>query len=159
MEPLLISDSTLTIVGTVVTLVGTGVTVWQASKAREYKEQIKFDVRKINLASVSERLKRAQEEIRRLPTSSQSTARGVRPNELIKNTREHFDVALGTLDANGPDASARTKLVAAQNNLNSYELSWNAGDVKPQCAHELQAQVQDVISILGSTIFKLEGKA
>ncbi len=153
------SDSIVTVVGTVVTLLGTAVTIWQASQARTYKRQIKFDVRKINLAGVADRLRRAQDEIRRLPTSSQSVPRGVRPNELIQKTREHFDLALGTLDASGPDADTRSLLAGAQTCLNSYEASWNSGSPNPQHAHDLQSKVQDVVSLLSSTIFQIEGKA
>lgn len=153
------ADSIVTIAGTVVTLLGMIVTIWQASQVRKYKNQIKSDVRKINLTNVSEKLKRAQEEIRRLPTSSQSVPRGVRPHEIIKSTREHFDLALGTLDANGPDKGTRSLLVEVQKSLNSYEISSNAGNIDPGCAHELQEKIQDVISLLISTIYKLEGKA
>lgn len=153
------ADSIVTIVGTSVTLLGMFITIWQASQVRTYKKQIKSDVRKINLTGVSERLKRAQEEIRRLPTSSQSLPRGIRPTELIRTTREHFDLALGTLDANGPDGDTRSLLVVAQNSLNSYEISWNSGNINPACVHELQEKVQYSISKIVSTIYKLEGKA
>lgn len=152
-------DSIVTIIGTLVTLLGMGITIWQALQVRKYRDQIKSDVRKINLTGVSERLKRAQEDIRRLPTSSQSIPRGVRPTELIRATREHFDLALGTLDANGPDRGTRSLLAVAQNSLNLYEISWNSGTINPACAHELQEKIQDAVSQLGSTIYKLEGKA
>lgn len=153
------SDSIVTLIGTVVTLLGMAITIWQASQARDYKNQIKFDIRKINLANVTERLKRAQDEIRRLPTSGQAVPRGVRPIELIHKIREQFDLALGTLDSAGPDAGVRGLLVEGQANLNAYEISWNAGSPNPQDVHELQAKVQDAVSILSTTIFQIEGKA
>jgi len=149
----------ITVIGTVVTLFGMLITIWQASQARSYKDQIKFDIRKINLSNVIDGLKRAQDEIRRLPTSVQSVTRGVKPIELIHKAREQFDIALGTLDSVGPDAGVRTMLVEAQAKLNAYEISWNAGNPNPQNAHELQAKMQDAISILSSTIYQMEGKA
>lgn len=153
------SESIVTITGTVVTLLGTAVTIWQTSQARGYKNQIKFDIRKINLSNVTERLKRAQDEIRRLPTSSQAVPRGIKPNELIQKIREQFDIALGTLDAAGPDAAIRTLLVQGQCNLNSYEMSWNQGNPNAQDVHDLQSKMQDAVSILSTTIYQLEGKA
>lgn len=152
-------DSIVTLTGTVVTLLGMGITIWQTSQAKDYKDQIKFDVRKINLTNIADRLKRAQDEIRRLPTSAQAVPRGIRPNELIQKIREHFDHALGTLDAAGPDASVRAILVEGQTNLNSYDISWNSGKPKAEDVHELQAKIQDAVSNLNTTIYRLEGKA
>lgn len=155
----LTGDSFITISGSIVTLFGMGITIWQASQARDYKNQIKFDIRKINIANVAERLKRAQDEIRRLPTSMQSVPRGLKPTELIQKIREQFDIALGTLDATGPDSSVRELLVQGQENLNSYEISWNSGNPNAQDVHELQSKMQDAISTLSTTIYQLEGKA
>lgn len=153
------SDSIVSIVGTVVTLLGTAITIWQTTQARSYKNQIKFDIRKINLVNVNERLKRAQDEIRRLPTSSQSMPRGIRPNELIQKIREQFDIALSNLDATGPDAAIRGLLVQGQDNLNAYEISWNGGNPSALNVHELQGKVQDAVASLSTTIYQLEGKA
>lgn len=153
------SDSIITIVGTALTVFGTVVTIWQASQARNYKNQIKFDIRKINLANVTDRLKRAQDEIRRLPTSAQALPRGIRPTELMHKIREQFDMALGTLDAEGPDANVRKLLVEGQAQLNNYEISLNAGSPAVQTVHELQSKMQDAISNLSTTINRIEGKA
>ncbi|MHC2065890.1 hypothetical protein ACYFX5_00315 [Bremerella sp. T1] len=149
----------VTVVGTVVTLAGTAVTIWQATQARTYRNQLKSDIRKFGLTTVIERLKRAQDEIRRLPTSNKNKARGVRPQELIQKIREHFDHALGTIDAGGPDASLRSLLTGGQTKLNSYEVSWNAGDPAAEDVHELQAKMQDAVSELNAIIYQLEGKA
>lgn len=153
------SDSIVTLTGTVVTLLGMVITIWQAKQARSYKNQIKFDIRKINLANVTDRLKRAQDEIRRLPTSAQAVQRGVRPIEFIHKIKEQFDIALGTLDASGPDAAVRGLLVQGQSHLNAYEISWNIGNPNPQDVHELQAKMQDAVSTLSRTIYQMEGKA
>lgn len=152
-------DSAITVAGTLVTLFGMGITIWQASEARNYKNQVKSDIRKINLVSVTDSIKRAQDEIRRLPTSIQALPRGVRPNEIIQKAREHFDNALGTLDLTGPDAAVRLLIGEAQKKLNSYDISWNSGKPNPQDVHELQANMQDAVSNLSTTIFQIEGKA
>ncbi|MDD2769130.1 MAG: hypothetical protein PHT19_10360 [Methylococcus sp.] len=153
------SDSIVTIVGTAVTLLGMAITIWQASQARSYKNQIKFDTRKINITNVAERLKRAQDEIRRLPTSATSKERGVQPVEIIRKIRENFDIALSTLDATGPDANVRALIVEGQGNLNSYEISWNFGKPNAQDVYDLQSKMQDVVSVMSNTIYEMEGKA
>jgi len=155
----LTTDSAITLSGTAVTLIGMAVTIWQAYQARNYKAQIKFDIRKINLSNVNERLKRAQDEVRRLPISIQNVPRGIKPPELIHKIREQFDIALGTLDAVGPDSSVRQLLVEAQSKLNSYEIDWNSSSPNASDVHELQIKIQDAISTLNTTIFQLEGKA
>lgn len=152
------SDSIITIIGTVFTLLGTAITIWQTSQARAYKKQIKFDIRKINLSNLSERLKKAQDEIRRLPTSLQGVPRGVKPKEIIQKIQEQFDIALSTLDASGPDAKVRLLLAEGQRNLNSYEISWNSEEPSAQNVHELQSKMQDAVSILSKTIYQIEGK-
>ncbi|BFI46378.1 hypothetical protein YKD1_27970 [Yersinia pseudotuberculosis] len=53
-------DSIVTITGTLITLLGMGVTIWQVTKALNYKDQIKLDIRKTNLTNIADRLKRAQ---------------------------------------------------------------------------------------------------
>lgn len=153
------TDSMITLIGTVVTVIATGITIIQARKAKNYKEQIKFDIRKINLSGSSERLKRAQDDIRMLPTSSSNLPRGLKVNELILNIKSHFDFSLGVLDSNGLDGDIRSILTNAQNKLNSYELGWYSGNINPSDTHDLQSLVQDAISQSGTRIFALEGKA
>ncbi|MCI0551772.1 MAG: hypothetical protein L0287_12530 [Anaerolineae bacterium] len=152
-------DSQITLAGTIVTLLGMAVTIWQAAQARTYKNQIKFDIRKINLSSAIDRLKRTQDEIRKLPTSAANIQRGIKPNDLILNIKAHFDFALGVLDAKGPDGDIRSLLSEAQSKLNSYEASWNQGAPNAQDVHDLQSRVQDAVSQTHSRIFQLEGKA
>ncbi|MGM3161008.1 hypothetical protein ACS25C_09490 [Dickeya undicola] len=151
-------DSIITIVGTIVTILSMVITIWQASEARTYKNQIKSDIRKINLTNISDSLKRAQEEIRKLPTDSQDIKRGMRPTELIRKTREHFDIALSTINSNGPDGNIRTIIIEAQERLNSYEISMNGGSPNPQDVHKLQAKIQDAVSITSTAIYQIEGK-
>jgi len=154
----LTTDSVITLTGTIVTLLGMSVAIRQASQARNYKNQIKFDIRKINLSGVIERLKRSQDEIRKLPTST-SIPRGIKANELILNIRSHFDFSLGILDASGPEKDIRLILGEAQQKLNSYETSWNNKNPSAENVFELQALIQDAVSQANSRIYLLEGKA
>lgn len=141
-----------------VTILSMVITIWQASEARNYKNQIKSDIRKINLTNISDSLKRAQEEIRKLPTTSQDIKRGMRPIELIRKTREHFDIALSTINSHGPDGNIRAIIIEAQKRLNSYEISMNGGNPNPQDVHELQGKMQDAVSVTSTAIYQMEGK-
>ena len=118
-----------------------------------------FDIRKINLSNVVEKLKRAQDEIRNLPTTERQAPRGARTRETIRNIKGHFDAVLGVLDAKGPDSDIRGVLGDAQNNLNLYENSWNDGSPDAEQAHSLQSLVQNAVSQSNSRIFELEGKS
>ena len=152
------TDSIITIVGTAVTVIATIITIYQAKKAKDYKEQIRFDIRKINLSGSSERLKRAQDDIRKLPASTNSASRGIKILELIPNIKSQFDFALSAIDSSGPDKDIRLVLTEAQNKLNNYELGWNTKNINPSDLHDLQSLVQDAISQSNSRIFALEGK-
>jgi hypothetical protein len=154
----LTSDSIITITGTIITVISMFVAVWQARQAKDYKEQIKFDIRKINLSGASERLKRAQDDIRRLPISSQGATRGIKVGDLIHNIKSQFDFSLSVLAPDGDDKDIRTVLTTAQNKLNSYEASWNTGSPNSQDMNDLQSLVQDAIAQSNSRIYQLEGK-
>ncbi|AIE71151.1 hypothetical protein HR38_22685 [Klebsiella michiganensis] len=82
----------------------------------------------------------------------------MRPIELIRKTREHFDLALSTINANGPDGNIRTLIIEAQKRLNSYEITMNEGSPNPQDVHELQSKIQDAVSITSTAIYQMEGK-
>lgn len=135
------------------------VAIFQARAAKNYKEQIKFDIRKINLSGSTEKLKRAQDDIRKLPASTSAVPRGIKVPELIPNIKSQFDFVLGVIDSNGPDKDIRLVLTNAQQKLNSYELGWNTNSLNPSDLHELQSLVQDAIAQSNSRIYILEGKA
>jgi hypothetical protein len=155
---ILTSDSIITIIGTFITIAGTAVTIQQAIQTKKYKEQVKFDIRKINISGSVERLKRAQDDIRRLPTSNQSNARGLKVTDLIQNIKSQFDYSLSVLPADGDDKDIRGLLSSAQAKLNSYEVSWNSGNPCAQDMNNLQSLVQDAVSHSNSRIYTLEGK-
>lgn len=152
-------ESWLTLGATAVTCIGTIVTIVHARSAKSYKEQIKFDILRLNLSSVNDQLKKAQEDIRGLPTSSQSVPRGVKPKELIGRIRKRFDVALGIIPTKGDDRSIRRLVVSAQEALNLYEASVDGKEIQPEPVYDLQSRVQDAISEANSRIYQLEGKA
>lgn len=152
------SDSIISLTGTIVTVIAMVVAIWQARAAKNYKEQIKFDIRKINLSGSTEKLKRAQDDIRKLPASTSAVPRGIKVPVLIPNIKSQFDFSFGVIDSNGPDKDIRLLLTSAQQKLNSYELGWNANSLNPSDLHELQSLVQDAIAQSNSRILILEGK-
>jgi hypothetical protein len=153
------SDSIITLVGTVVTVMATGITIWQAFKAKSYSQQIKFDIRKINLSGCSEKLKRAQDDIRSLPTNCSDVPRGLKVKDLILNIKSQFDFSLSIINSNGPDSDVREIISNAQSKLNSYEQGWSNGNPNPEDVYELQSLIQDAVSQSNSRIYQLEGKA
>jgi hypothetical protein len=149
----------ITIAGTLITCIGTGVAINQASKAKGYTEQIKFDVRKINLSTSVEQIKRAQDDIRALPTSSENTPRGIKPKEVISSIRVRFDSVLGLISNTGEDRDIRETLALAQQQLNVYESSVDKNAFEATPIYELQSLVQDAVSAANARIYQLEGKA
>lgn len=149
----------IAIIGTILTAIGTVVTIATALRTRAYRDQVKFDIRKINLAGVIDNLKRAQDEIRKLPTAHDSVPRGMKAKEVIKEIRSRFDFAMGVLAFEGPDRDIREILTNAQNELNEYEVSFDGKAPEPQRVYTLQALMQDAVSVSNSRIFQLEGKA
>jgi hypothetical protein len=149
----------ITIAGTLITCIGTAVAIKQASKAKEYTEQIKFDVRKINLSTAVEQIRRAQDDIRALPTSSDNTPRGIKPKEVISSIRVRFDNVLGLISNTGEDRDIRETLSLAQGQLNAYESSVDKKAFEATPIYELQSLVQDAVSAANARIYQLEGKA
>ena len=62
---------------------------------------------KINLSSIVDKLKRTQDEIRKLP-KSMPIKRGVKVEDIITTIKSHFDYVLNLLDSDGPDIGIRT---------------------------------------------------
>lgn len=148
-------DSIITLIGTLVTIGGASVSIWQASQARSYKRQISFDLRKISLNGAVEKMKRAQDEIRKLMNDKQP--RGIRRQDIDDKIREHFDFALGAIHCDGLDKDIRETLKSAQSDFNYYTAP-ASGTPDQQHAIELQQKVQDVISKANQRIFELDGR-
>lgn len=149
-----ISD-TITIIGTIITVGSMAVTIYYAQKTKKYKEQIQFDIRKINLSNIVEKLKRTQDEIRNLPKNG-TKKRGLKVEDIITTIKIHFDFVLNLLDSDGPDNDIREYLATAQNILNDYEDEYISGEIDGEKVLNLTKQLQDVISKANTKIFKIE---
>lgn len=147
------------ICGTVVTTIGTVVTIVSALRVKSYKDQIKFDIRKINLSGAINQIQRAQDKIRQFPTASANIPRGLKVKDLIQGIRSKFDSAIGVIAREGPDSDIREILTNAQEALNEYEVSFDGNSIEAQTVYKLQGFMQDAVSTINSRIFQLEGKA
>ena len=145
----------IAIVGAIVTVLSMIVTIVYANKAKNYKEQIQFDIRKINLSNIVEKLKRTQDEIRKLPKTT-PVKRGVKVEDIISTIKAHFDYVLNFLDSDGPDTDIKTFISNAQNSLNTYEVDFLSGNTNTEEVIKLTESIQEAISKSNTKILKLE---
>lgn len=78
----------LTWIGTVLTTIGTLVTLWQAGKVKKYKDQVSFDLRKLSISEAGEILRRGQEDCRKLLKSG---SRGQNTANVCDLVQEKLD--------------------------------------------------------------------
>jgi hypothetical protein len=145
----------ITIIGTIVTIISMIVTIIYANKAKSYKEQIQFDIRKINLSNIVEKLKRTQDEIRKLP-KTMPTKRGVKVEDIIVIIKAHFDYVLNFLDSDGPDTDVKIFITNAQKSLNTYEINFLTENTNADEVVKLTEFIQEAISKSNTKILKLE---
>lgn len=145
----------IAIVGTIITVLSMIVTIVYANKAKSYKEQIQFDIRKINLSNIVEKLKRTQDEIRKLPKTT-PTKRGVKVEDIITVIKAHFDYVLNFLDSDGPDTDIKTFISNAQTSLNTYEIDFLSENTSAEEVVKLTEYIQEAISKSNTKILKLE---
>ena len=148
-------ENIISIFGTVITIIGMIITIVYANKAREYKKQIQFDIRKINLSSIVEKLKRTQDEIRKLPKTDE-VKRGIKIEIIFSTIKEHFDFALNLLDTESPDNDIREFIINAQNSLHTYELEYNNKNILSEEVINITNFIQNAIAKSNTKILKIE---
>ena len=145
----------ITIIGTIITIISMLVTIVYTNKAKNYKEQIQFDIRKINLSGIVDKLKRTQDEVRKLPKTL-PPKRGVKVDEILTTIKSHFDYVLNLLDSDGPDVEIRTYITSAQSSLNSYETSFSYDKAIDNKVVSITECIQEAISKSNTKILTLE---
>lgn len=134
----------VTIGSAVITVIGTGVTLYQARKVEGYSEKIAYDLRKISTSEIVDNLKRAQDECRKLLANAQQLNRGKSHAKITENIQRHFDYALNLLPVGGPDIDFRNMIVASQDQLRLFQ---NANSqAQGQFASDLHTKIQEAIS-------------
>ena len=136
----------LTIISTVITVIGTGVTLRQAQQVRSYGKRIASDLRKINLYEVAEALRRAQDEGRRLLTQVNQLNRGRSLPDIHEAMQSQIDRALHLLPMHGLDSDIRKIVVSAQDRLRESQASDEA-EKRRDAVSEMHANIQDAVSL------------
>lgn len=158
----LTTDSLITLIGTIVTVISMIVAIKQASNAKKYREQIKFDIRKIDLAKCTEQIIKALEDSRRLPISynniSKGTYRGTNILNLIESINTQLDHSIGVLNEIGKDNDIRKSLVNAQKKLHKYEVNYHKEEIEADDVQELRGYIQNSISSLNARLYQIEKK-
>lgn len=145
----------ITIVGTSLTAIGTGVTLWQASKVKAYRAQIAFDLRKIHLSEVSELLKRAQDEGRKLLSQVQQLNRGKSVLTITDSIQSYIDKSVNLLHLSGPDSDLRGRILESQEKLRGFQKTKDVEE-KTQCVSDMHSLIQDSISMCKERVSNLE---
>ena len=127
--------------------------------ARSYKEQIRVDIRKLNVLRSAEHLRKALESIRKLPSDSTKIPRGRKTETLLEGIKACFDDILGILPIGGDEDDVRTHVSAAQESLTAYERCFNANTLSPDLTAAIQSHVQNAVSLANDRVLKIEGKA
>lgn len=104
----------LTWIGTVLTTIGTLVTLWQAGKVKKYKDQVSFDLRKLSISEAGEILRRGQEDCRKLLKSG---SRGQNTANVCDLVQEKLDQALNRFNQKGRDQDIKNKIISANSLL------------------------------------------
>lgn len=145
----------ITIAGTVLTAIGTAVTLWQASKVKAYREQIAFDLRKIHLSEIGEFLRRAQDEGRKLLSQVQQLNRGKSMISITDDIQSYIDKSLNLLHLSGPDTDLRNQILASQEKLRDFQKTDDVNE-KKQCVSDMHIIIQDSISMCKERVGNLE---
>ncbi|WP_025644209.1 MULTISPECIES: hypothetical protein [unclassified Psychrobacter] len=152
------TDSIITLVGTIVTLISMFVAIKQASSAKNYREQIRADVRKISLAKCTRDMEGILDTCNQLPIDPKKMPRGNKVSNTIKDIKSQLDNSIGVLSTIGADNKIRENLVKAQTTLHSYEISYTQGRVNSNELLEIRSFIQDSISISNTTLYSIGEK-
>jgi len=136
----------ISIIAAGLTAIGTSVTLWQASKVKKYRSQIAFDLRKIHLSEISDLLKKAQDECRRLLREVHQLNRGRSMLTVVDLIQSYIDKSVNLIHLSGPDSDVRSQIKNIQTKLREFQ---NATDpnIRKQFVYEMHELIQDSISM------------
>lgn len=143
-----------TIIGTILTALGTGITIWHARKVKKYREQIAYDLRKIRISEISEYLKRAQDEGRKLLTQVQQLNRGKSEIAITEMIQGYIDNSLNLLPLAGADNDIRQKINVIQTKLRDFQTADAVN--KSTCASDMHTHIQEAVSLCKERVGNLE---
>lgn len=145
----------ITVISTILSVVAAIVTIIQAIKVKSYKDQVTFDLRKIHLVEITDNLKRAQEEGRKLITQFDPLNRGKNITSISENIQSYIDNSLNFIHLKGQDNDIREKIIEAQAKLRDSQKADNQEN-RRDCVSEMHTCIQDAISLSKERIVTLQ---
>ncbi|MGE6440713.1 hypothetical protein ACQKC9_03995 [Psychrobacter sp. NPDC078409] len=152
------TDSIITMVGSLVSVISMVVAIMQASNAKNYREQIKADIRKINLAKCTQKIDRILEICNQLPTSLNQQPRGNKVPNIVKDINNQLSHSISILSELGADKEIRENLVNAQNKLHFYEKKYTQGSIDSDDVLKIRSYIQDSISTSNTILYGIGEK-
>lgn len=142
----------MAVIGTVLTAIGTVVTLWQASRVKKYKEQIAFDLRKISLSEAGEILRKSQDDTRKLLKAVASTSRGQSIVNICDAIQKYIDEARNRFNQKGHEEDIKAKLSSANALLHKIRSS---EEVEAN-SDSLHVTIQDSIQICNERVREID---
>ena len=137
----------ITIIGTVLTAVGTFYTLYHSGRVRKYKREIFEELNKVNLIQVSELLKNAQSETRKLLYPDSQLSRGTNLNEVITSVQKSIDESLSLVNLDDKDKILRDKIINSQKTFRNYNNTSTNKKLKEEYILEFHILLQECISL------------
>lgn len=142
------SSDVITWIGTILTAIGTAVTLWQARKVKHYKDQVAFDLRKISISEAGEILRRGQEDCRKLLKSG---GRGQSITNICDSVQERLDQARNRFNQKSQDMDIKEKLTSANSLLHEVR----QGNNTSQNISDLHVVFQEAIQLCNERLMEI----
>lgn len=143
------NSDVITWIGTMLTAIGTVVTVWQAEKVKCYKEQVAFDLRKISISEAGEILRRGQEDCRKLLKSG---GRGQSITNICDSIQERLDQAMNRFNQKSKDIDIKEKLISANALLHEVR---QGNNISMNCS-SLHLVFQEAIQLCNERLMEIK---
>lgn len=148
----------ITVIGTILTAIGTFYTLYQSGRIKKYKKEILEELNRINLIQVSELLKNAQAETRKLLYPDSQIARGTNLIEVINSIQKSIDDSLSLVNLDDKDKVLRNKIIDSQKKFRDYNSNPNNQMAQEEYILEFHILLQECISIARTNANKILGE-
>ena len=142
----------LAVIGTILTAIGTAVTLWQASRVKKYKEQIAFDLRKISLSEAGEILRKSQDDTRKLLKAVAATSRGQNIVNICDAVQKYIDEARNRFNQKGHEEDIKERLASANSLIHKIRSSENM----EANSDSLHVTIQDAIQLCNERVREID---
>ncbi|MCH7974848.1 MAG: hypothetical protein IH949_13385 [Bacteroidetes bacterium] len=146
---------TITIIGTVLTAIGTFVTIYYSFVVRKYKREISEELNRVDLIKVTESLKNAQNETRKIMYQISPNPHGRSKAAIINSIQKSIDDSLAKIKLDESNEELRIRIIEAQQALRDYV---QANDSNKDLISEFHKLLQHCISIAKTNANIILGK-